>query len=219
MDARTWRLIGIGAAAGLGVFWYVNRDQPGTLLEQLAATAANWVTRGRRLTHTTPNESGDIENDPQSLADEASAVVGREVSLEAYALARMLASEEERASTTTKVAIAWVAVNEAARRGVSVPVLLLADRGPGDGFFGEQRGRYASTAADPYEGDLQAAEAVLSGEIGDITGGAIHFYRPELQDRLYDMGKTSKTAADIDAAWGGNGFTIAGAEEGLRFYT
>jgi len=219
MERRTLYVVGGGLALGLAAFWYVNREEPGTLLEQLAATARNWITRGRRLTRTTLDENNDVPDAPADLAAEAGSEMGRPVSLEAYALARMLASEESKASATTKAAIAWVAVNEARRRGTSVSGLLLRDNGPGNGRFGEQRGRYASTRTDPYEGDLQVAEAVLSGEVGDITGGAVHFYRPELQDRLYDLGKTSKTAEQIDREWGGEGFTIEGAEEGLKFYT
>jgi len=180
---------------------------------------ARVITRGRRLTSTSTNENGDVDREPQELADEASAVAGRHVSLDDYALARMLASEEASANTTTKASIAWVAVNEARRRGVSVSSLLLRDNGPGDGLFGEQRGRYASTRTDPYMGDLDVAQPVLSGEVEDLTGGAIHFYRPGLQDKLFALGKTSKNAAQIDQSWGGNGFTIPGADDGITFYT
>jgi hypothetical protein len=217
MDRRTLAYVGGGAALGLGAFWLAHRDDPGTLFEQLVNVGAYVVTRGARLTHTVLNDAGDVDDDPSSLAIAASAVAGRDVSLDELALSRMLASEEATSSAATKIAIAWVAVNEARRRGVTAAALLLADRGPGDGHFGEQRGRYASTRADSYEGDLQIASDVLEGRVADITSGAVHFYRPKLQDQLYAKGKTSKTAADVAAAWG-NGYNVDGTDEGIVFF-
>lgn len=217
MTTRATYIAG-AAAFALGAFWLLNRDQPGSLLQQLAATAKRWVTRGTRLTRTSLDENGDVDADPMDLVANAASVAGVTVTLNEYALARMLGSEEANADPNTKVAIAWVALNEAERRGVSIANLLLRDNGPGNGRFGEQRGRYASTARDPYEVDLQIAQSIISGQVGDITGGAIHFYRPDLQDRLYDMGKVSKTAAEIDESWGGGGFTIDTVDEGITFY-
>lgn len=210
--------IGAGLALGVGAFWWYHRNDPGTPLEQLVNAAAYVVTRGRRLTHTTLNDNGDVDDDPEELAAAASDVVGRPVTLDQLALSRMLASEESTSSTETKIAIAWVAMNEARRRAVSVSALLLKDNGPGDGYFGEQRGRYASTRSDSYEGDLQIATAVESGSIADTTGGAVHFLRPKLQDKLFAAGKTSKTAATIRSSWG-NGYTIEGVDDGIEFFT
>ena len=39
MDARPWKIIGLGAAAGVGVFWWLHRDEPGALLDKLADAA------------------------------------------------------------------------------------------------------------------------------------------------------------------------------------
>jgi hypothetical protein len=39
MDGHTWKLVGLGAAAGVGVFWWLHRDEPGALLDKLADAA------------------------------------------------------------------------------------------------------------------------------------------------------------------------------------
>ncbi len=204
----------IGIIAAVFLIAYVD-DPEGNVLEKVIY----WTTRGKRLTRTTLNENGDVDTAPDELVSQASAVAGRSVSHDEYALARMLASEESGASPETKTAISWVAVNEARSRGRSVFHLLVTDKGPGDGLFGEQRGRYASTRTDPYESDLQIATYVLDGVTPDPTGGAIHFYRPALQDKLFKLGKTSKDAAQIDREWGPGGFTPPGVDTGIVFYT
>lgn len=179
----------------------------------------NVLTRGARLTWTEADDNGDISESPDDLADDAANQINSPVDANEYALARMLASEEETSSQGTKVAIGWVAVNVAARRGESVTQLLTTDTNAhGTGKFGKQTGRWASTLYDPYVGDLTIAQAILQGKVPDPTGSAIHFYRPTLQDKLLALGKVNSSADDIDAAWGGNGFTVDGADSGITFY-
>jgi hypothetical protein len=145
----------------------------------------NTIERGRRLTHASYGPDGVVRVKPQQLADEAG------TDLDTYALARMISSEHGRDDNVTKAAIAHVALNYAARVGRSISGLLLrANNAQHSGFFGTQRDideestrynesdRYASTALDPYEGELQIATAVLSGEVPDPTGGAIQFDAP-----------------------------------------
>lgn len=147
-----------------------------------ASEVLNTVTRGKRLTHATYGADGVVNFNPEELAATAGAT------LDAYALARMISSEEGNAGNATKAAIALVAVNKARRSGKSISELLLhAVNASHDGYFGTQRDidqdsdrfresdRYASTALDPYAGDLKIAEGVLSGSIADFTMGAIQF--------------------------------------------
>jgi hypothetical protein len=172
--------------------------------------------RGQRLTKGTVDENGDIVESPDDLASQASITVGREVSTDAYALARNLHSEEASSDQATQAAVAWVAVNVA--RGDIVGLLTRCKRTSGKGKFGLQTGRWASTERDPYAGDLEVAEAVLSGTYPDPTNGAIHYFRPTLQDILFRKGKVTKTADDIEASWGGDGYKIAGVDDGLTFF-
>ncbi len=179
----------------------------------------NVLTRGKRLTYATVDDLGDVVETPDALADAAANQINAMVRTDEYALARMLASEEESANQQTKVAIGFVALNVANGRGTSVTGLLTTDvNDHGQGKFGKQSGRWASTLSDPYEGDLHIAQAILQGQVEDPTGGAVHYYRPTLQDKLYALGKVKKMADEIDVAWGGNGFTVPGADSGITFY-
>lgn len=140
--------------------------------DEVVSTARDLVTKGRRLSHGPAlGTNGQVNADPELLRAEAAATLGREVTLEAYALARMLRSEGGKGSPAEKQARAHVALNDAAAHDWSI-VHTIA--GP-DGLFGQQRGwRYAS-GSDPYENDLAVAEAVLEGELEDNTGGAVKF--------------------------------------------
>ncbi len=142
----------------------------------VAPNLADFVARGKRLTSAHADDRGVITDDPAALAAAASAVVGRTVSPEAYALARMLRSEAGTRAPAEKVAVAWVARNDADDLGWSLLKVLTYHKGTGrESHFGPQiTGRYATTQ-DPYENDLKLAEAVLSGQFPDPTGGATKF--------------------------------------------
>ncbi len=127
---------------------------------------------------------GTTPADPRSLAG------GMGVEANRYALARMINSEFAR-YRDARIGAAWAARNEANARGVSLLALLTRQRikttvegktvrvpGPGDGFFGQQWGRYASTAQDSTADALEIAGGVISGELEDITGGARQFDSP-----------------------------------------
>jgi hypothetical protein len=180
----------------------------------------NVLTRGKRLTTSVLDDNGDCETSPQDLAAQASATLNVDaVDVDVYSLARMLASEEESATPATKAALAWVAINVAALRGTTVTLLLTHDvNAHGDGKYGHQAGRWASTATDPYEQDFNIAINCMTGSTPDPTDGAVHFFRPSLQDRLLALGKVKSSAAAIDAEWGGNGFTVPGVDSGITFY-
>jgi hypothetical protein len=189
----------------------------------------NTIQRGKRLTRSTYGVDGVVARDPQSLADEAYGVQAPSTDaqaqrrLNAYALARMISSEEGPASNLIKAAIGSVALNWARRRGRSISEILLSAKNDAhDGRFGTQRDidresgnfnksdRYASTALDPYEGDLVIAEGLLDGTIGDPTGGAIQFDAPpafksaadaeRVAQNRRDEGRTQVYVDGIDAA-------------------
>lgn len=162
------------------VFLLAEGDPVGTITDML-----NTIQRGKRLTRTTYGVDGRIDFEPEGLAEMAGA------SLDEYALARMLSSEEGNKGNLEKAAVGAVALNYARRKGRSISALLLRANNPAhSGWFGTQRDidtnspdfnhsdRYASTALDPYEGDLLIARGLLDGTIPDPTGGAIQFDAP-----------------------------------------
>jgi len=147
-------------------------------------TLLNEITRGKRLTHASYGSDGVVNATPDDLAALSGA------SLEEYSLARMISSEEGNANNATKAAVAWSAVNYARRVGKTITQLMVrAKNANHDGYYGTQKDidpessnqgksdRYASTANDPYQGDLDIARGVLNGTIEDLTGGAIQFDR------------------------------------------
>lgn len=190
-----------GLVAGLlFAVWALARDdgEGATLGDKLvdgATDVLNTILRGTRVTRAPYSKvDGVVRVDPQSLADQAG------VSLEVYSLARMISSEEGSSDNTIKAAVAWAVVNHAQRSSLSIYRLLTrANNRSHAGFFGTQRDidkdlgpdgairnerfnksdRYASTASDPYSGDVMIAQAVLDGRIADLTNGADQFDRPD----------------------------------------
>lgn len=161
-----------------------------------AITLLNEITRGARLTHAPYDpDTGIVPGDPDAsgLAGDAGA------SLDAYALARMLSSEEGQSSNRVKAAIGHTALNYAASLSQSISQVLLHAADPAhDGQFGtfknidassstyttdstgkpNKADRYASTGLDPYAGDLTIANGCIDGSIADETQGAVQFDRP-----------------------------------------
>lgn len=174
----TWTTVFI---VGVVLLAIVGEGDPVAGVEDLL----NTIERGQRLTRTTYGKDGVIRESPDALAAEA----GTDV--DSYALARMISSEHGRDPNVYKAAIAHVAVNYATHVGRSISSLLLRANHPQHtGWFGTQKDidttsanfgesdRYASTAVDPYAGDLEIAQAVMAGTIADATGGAIQFDAP-----------------------------------------
>ncbi len=181
----------------------------------------NSITRGARLTHAGYGPDGVVDFDPGILAHQANAT------LEAYALARMISSEEGKADPTTKAAVGLVAVNYARRTGRDVSALLLrAKNDAHTGYFGTQRDieegsenfnnsdRYASTALDPYEGDLSIAQGILDGTIADFTGGAIQFDRINAFKTADGAARTAQNRINE----GRTQVDVPGADPQLRFW-
>ncbi len=74
-------------------------------------------------------------------------------------------------------------------------------------------GGYASTANDPYEGDIAIAQGILTGSIPDMTGGADQFDRPS--------GEANPDAVAANRiASGSHEVTVAGIDDGgIRFWS
>ncbi len=183
---------------------------------------------------TTEGADGLIPDSPEDLAAAAG------VDINAYALARCLASEHPRDPTVYLRCVAWATRNKAAERGVSVLRLLTDGAGTaGDDYFGEQKAaagtKYASTREDPRRRHVQVAtEVIASPSSADLTGGCTHFFSPKAQDALatkafelkalQDGGAElsaseqsylkylGKDAAFIDASWRAQGLYPGGAE-------
>lgn len=195
--------------------------------DSIVSDLLNTITRGARLTNASyDHATGVVSADPAELAAQMGAT------LDECALARMLSSEEGRSDNTTKAAVAWVACNNAQHSGKSVAALLLHATEPAhSGRFGTFKNidkssprygedshgrpnvadRYASTALDPYEGDLDLARAVLNGSIADMTSGAIQFDRP--------AGETNPDAVAAKRYAAGRTLVeVPGADPGLRFW-
>jgi len=193
-----------------------------------AEDALRSITRGPRVTDAPYDKNtGVVGYAPTDLAAQAG------VDLSTYALARMLSSEEGKSDNTTKAACAWAAVNHASRTGSDIASVLLHAVDPNhSGYFGtfmnidaaspyytvnattgkpNHADRYASTALDPYQGDVDIATGVLSGSIPDFTGGATQFDRPE--GELHPDAVAAKRVAA-----GQSPRDVPGADPGLRFW-
>ncbi len=179
--------------------WYF-KDLLTSSVKEGVDVVTDLIGSGRRLTYSTqslgPDEEhpdrlpqGVVEQDPDDLLIDACGIVGREISPDAYALARMVRSEAGSAGKLTKVRLANVAMNQARALGWSVyNVVVYHKTATRDGRYGAQiSGRFASSR-DPYESDLLAAEEALQG---DITGGATNFAHQSA------FGKQLGTASNI----------------------
>jgi len=136
--------------------------------------------------------------------------------LQVYSLARMVASEG--GSRATKIARAWVAINDARALGWKLSdgrpdikrlVTYHADsknkktgkviKNWRNGYYGVQRGagRYAS-GRDPRVVDFEVSKLVYGGQVKDPTGGAQKFLDT---GGLASQKGVTRSFAQIDAAW------------------
>lgn len=174
-------------------------------------------SRGRRLTSSTL-DGAVVRETPAALAAAAAALLGRPVDVDAYALARMIRSEHGTGPDVEKVAMAHVALNDAADLGWPLVRALCFDRADraGERFGTQQGGRY-STARDPYEVDLRIAEAVLSGAVSDPTGGAVKF----VHAGAFGVQAGTGSYADLVERWRAEGLypaEVDGASSGFRVF-
>jgi len=144
-------------------WWFFTGDTPLDILNGL-------INRGRRLSMSSLDDSGTVVEDVDDLVANASAILGRPVSKDAYTLARVSASEHANAGQREKAAIQRVMMNDAQAHGWSIWYVVTVGKG-----LGHQSGRRCASASDPYEDDLLIAEANLDGSIADETSGATRF--------------------------------------------
>jgi hypothetical protein len=169
-------------------------------------------------THVAPD--GRVHDAPETLARIASAFMGRPVSLDVYALARMGRSETDASHAETFPLRIHVCLNDLAdlnsrKHLVWTPADLVtySTQPTHRGFFGEQHidRRYASTK-DPLAADVAAVEMVLSdrAEGIDPTHGALKFV-----DKL-SMGKQTGSGSfdALAASWAAEGLR-PGTVEGM----
>lgn len=177
------------------------------------------VARGRRLTYSTVVD-GVVQESVATLAQMASATVGRDVNQEALCLAIMVRSEDGSAGQVAKVYKCHVAYNQAAAMGWDVPRLITYHTDPRRaGRLGEQiTGRFAS-GRDCYENDLAAAEYAQAERRagGDPTEGALNFV--DVGGFGAQLG-TGSFAAVVER-WGKEGKVpgrLPGTPDGLVFF-
>lgn len=177
--------------AGLLVLWLAF-----SYGDHVAPALSDFADRGRRLADGSDVAGGD----PAELAAAAAEILGRPVDVDAFAVATMIRSEAGLGPVAEKAACAWVAINDSRAHGWS---MIYTIAGP-DRRFGHQAGwRYASGSA-PYEDDLRIAEACLSGQIGDPTGGAVKF----VHISAFGIQPGTRSFDDVAAAWAGEGITL-----------
>lgn len=193
-----WFVVGGATLAGLGLAIWKRQE--------LAFVVTDMADRGTKLTNTSLDDDGTIPDDPAELAAQASAVMGREVSLDVYALARMIRSE----GALEGLPRAHVAINDALNLGgwSLARLITYSTVSARDGLFGKQKSRRYSSAHDPYVGDVLTAEqAIAEAAAGvDPTGGADHFVDKGgfLHPGQYD---------DVVTRWGAQGlepYTVDG---------
>ncbi len=156
----------IVVAGALLLAWFLD---PGGVV----SAATDFLVRGRKLLSSAPPG-----RDPEDVREEASAVVGRDVSLDAISVAIMVRSEKDLdiAATDQRAAIlrAHVAWNDAEIHGWTLHRTVTMG---GEGFSA-QGGRRYSTARTPYENDLELAESVIASRAAggfDPAQGATKF--------------------------------------------
>ena len=184
---------------------------------------ADVIKRGSKVTRSTWLEGmeryGVRGDPPELLLSEAQLMMGRPVSHDVYALARMIRSE----GASEAEARGHVALNDLDAVGWAAglyDLLTYSTDSTRRGLYGKQyspsvpprfpranKRRY-STARDPYEGDIQWAEKILRDRARGIdpTGGAVKF----IDKSAMGIQPGSTTFAAKDAQW---------RREGLVGYT
>ena len=212
-----WTLGGLGLL-GL-VIW---KSQEVTAAVTVGAGyVVNVFERGDKLTDTTPDANGVIQDNPADLADQAAAVLGVASTVDTYSLARMGRSEGVD-GMEVRMHIALNDLADLQRQyggGVysSVTALMThSKQSDADGLYGKQyRGHRYSTAHDPYTGDYNLAQKVQTDHADgfDPSGGALKFVD---KSGFASQEGATRTYDDVVAAWAKQGlqpFNVDGASD------
>ena len=172
-----WTIFGVGAAAVLALALWLRHKAGGS------------VTGGDDRV----GPGGVVPGDPEQLARATG------LTLEEYALARLMQSEES--SEPARVAVGWATRNAASRQGVSIAELLLRGNAMSKGKFGAQAtGKWAATSKPPTAATMILARKVLAKQVPDPTGGATQWDAPKAQAVLNKKDpKKYKTPEEIAA--------------------
>lgn len=159
--------------------------------------------------HSVTTSSGAVRR--VTVVDQSPADLARSagVELEAYSLARLLASEgydgDKRVGyAAAAVATAQTALNVVARASAFNSVtgrLTYSQFAVGRGRYGSQIGRWASTRLDPRRWHLDVARAVLAKDVPDLARGSVQFFAPSVQDRGTQDGNVISSADVILRRW------------------
>ena len=158
---KYWLWIALSAAIA---WWLMTGDVPG--LDQIRTM----IGRGRRLSMSSLDSGGNVVEATTDLVASASAIIGHQVSQDAYDLARIADSEHQTADLREKAAIMQITINASSSGGRSIHSQATGGKG-----YGRQAGRWCSTASDPYEQTLLLAENVISGTVADETRDSHHW--------------------------------------------
>jgi hypothetical protein len=173
------------------------------------------ATLGKKLTRVPVDASGKIPIAPATLKAQAEKALGRPISADAFALAKMLASEGFRDTPLKRSARAWVAHNDlkALRKQFGwkdfTKLFSYSRKADQNGFFGlQEKGRRYATWADVNEGHIKDAENLIdSFALGsDPTGGATKFVDENALGK--QPGTEGKTIASLEKQWGLKGRKI-----------
>lgn len=144
---------------------------------------------GTRLTTAGVGDDDVVDVAPGELARRAGLKLGGQVvELEAYSLARVIASEHSSGSWAELLCIGDADLNRARAEGRSIVDHITG----GSGLYGSQgsagagaRKRPVSSARDPHVRHLRAARLLLSGEARGWARGARRYFDPKAQLALW----------------------------------
>ena len=204
MPSRIGLLIGLAFIAVL--FW-----QRGNLMGLLRLSM-----RGKKLTNNPVDSTGKIPVQHSELKANAEKALGRAISDDAFALAKMFASEGPSDSVLKRRARAWVAYNDlqALKKQFGwknfVKLFTYSNIASQNGFYGlQEKGRRYASWGDVYEGFVTDAESILqefSNPLLDPTKGATKFVDEKALGK--QPGTEGKTIASLEKQWGLKGRRI-----------
>lgn len=170
------------------------------------------------ISHCAVGPDGTVSCDPDVMRARTEEQLGRPLSLDAYSVARNVASEAGEGTLAEKIAIAEAAVNRARADGISISRLVMKD----GRRYAKQSGlnpRVASSQ-DPMLEDLVAAELALAGRTGRLARGATHYFAPRYYGEtslreLFQRWASGWGSPTMGLAWVG---PIAGVRPRSQFF-